>query len=203
MNKLTAASSVLLAAICFAGTSLADDYTPYHPDISRELSVNNHLRVAPGISFGVPVGASFDITVHPFVDWLQLEGSVTYNYVAVGYKFGAIWDPINMLWPDSGVGLFADLQYGVSPMGSIPGVDNAPSVSYSYTNFYGGLRLGNAKGFHWDIELGPSWINFNTSNFQSFVNSNNSNNNVKVADPTVSAFASPTFLTGFSIPITF
>lgn len=205
MRKLII-TSTLLAAISITGTSFADgpppSYTPYHPDISRELSVNNHLRIGIGAGFGFPSGGSVDLTVHPFVDWLRLQGSATYNYLSVGYKFGVQLDPINMLLPDSGVGLFGDLQYGVSPMSSIPGQTNMPNVGYTYTCLFGGLRLGNAKSFHWDIEAGYGWIAVNTTNFQSVLN-NNANNNVKVADPTATIQGAPTFLTGFEIPITF
>ena len=193
--KTTLFGVLTLALTCASGVAVADDATntAYHPDISGSY---NKFRIGFGADLGFPSAASVGLVIHPKVDWLVLQPSITYNGLAFGGRFSLKLDPFGLV-PRLPIGLFADFQAGFAGQGDLPGHSNFPSLGYDYLNFYGGLRLGRPNGFNWVIELGPSYLHFNTSNFQSAIN--NAGSNIIIANPVVNGWVSPSFITGFQV----
>ena len=94
----------------------------------------------------------------------------------------------------SHVGLFFDLQGGFAARETFKG--DVPAFGYDYLNTYLGLRLGKASGFHWNVEVGPTYMHVNTSNFASITGANSS---LTLGNPTVNGWIFPTFETGFGV----
>lgn len=155
------------------------------------------IRLGLGADVGVPSGASIGIVACDNYCAFRAQVSMTYNAMSLGGRASIKLDPL-ALFPRNPVGLFFDLQGGITGQGSIPGTTNLPPLGYDYLNFYGGLRFGRAKGFNWIIEAGPTYIIANTSNFTHYVN-NNGTSNVVSSNPVVKAWVAPTFVTGFQI----
>jgi hypothetical protein len=155
------------------------------------------IRLGLGADVGVPSGASIGIVACDNYCAFRAQVSMTYNAMNLGGRASIKLDPL-ALFPRNPVGLFFDLQGGIAGQGSIPGTTNLPPLGYDYLNFYGGLRFGRARNFHWLLEVGPTMLVANTSNFQHYVD-NNGTTNVKVSNPKVSAWIVPTFVTGFEI----
>lgn len=139
------------------------------------------VRVGFGMDLGVPSGASLGIVVCEDACGLRGQVSLTHNALAFGGRASIKLDPFALM-PKIPIGFFFDWQGGFTGQGSIPGHADLPTVGYDYLNFYGGLRLGKAKNFHWNFEVGPTYLVANTSNFQSYVNKNGTGN-VSVSDP--------------------
>jgi hypothetical protein len=185
---LTAVSATL---VCMSASALADEVVTPPPVVVA----NPHpVRVGFGMDLGVPSGISVGVVVHPKVDWLSVEGSFTENVLSPGGRLSLKLDPLALL-PRVPVGVFFDLQGGFFGRGTIPGHSDLPSIGYDYVNTYFGLRLGKAQNFHWLIEAGPSYLAFNSSNFQSVVKSSS----VLVGNPSVTGWVTPTFVTGFEV----
>jgi hypothetical protein len=176
---------ITAALMCFAGTASAEDAKP-HP-----------VRVGFGMDIGIPSGASLGVVVHPKMDWLSLQASVSHNALAFGGRFSAKLDPLALM-VNNPIALFGDIQVGTFGRGNVPGLTDMPSVGYSYMNTYLGVRLGKPNGFHWLVEGGPSYIYAWTSGVQDVI-SKNAGSNLRVSDPTVSGWVMPTFITGFVV----
>lgn len=155
------------------------------------------LRVGFGMDVGVPSGAALGLVVHPKIDWVSAQVSLTHNAIAFGGRGSIKFDPLALL-PKVPIGLFADFQGGFAGTGNVPGTTDLPSVGYKYFNMYGGLRLGKPNGFNWNFEVGPSYLVLSTKDFNSFVNKNGTNN-VTVSEPKISLWLTPTFSTGFQV----
>lgn len=154
------------------------------------------VRVGFGMDLGVPSGASLGVVVHPATDMVSLQPSLTYNGLGFGGRLALKLDPM-ALARDLPVGLFLDFQGGFATSGSVPGHKaDAPEVGYDYFNAYLGLRLGKARNFHWNFEVGPSYMHVVTGNFQSVVGSNSG---LAIGNPTANAWLLPTFTTGFEV----
>jgi len=171
-----------------AGTASAVEPAPPNP---------HPFRMGFGMDVGVPSGAALGLVVHPKVDWVSAQLSLTHNVLALGGRLSVKLDPF-ALKPDLPIGLFADFQGGLTGQGNIPSMNDYPSVGYSYLNLYGGLRLGKPNGFHWNFEAGPSYIYATTEGFQAFADKKGSKG-LAVSNPTVSAWVTPTFVTGFEV----
>lgn len=175
------------ALVCVGATASADPvFGGDHP-----------LRLGFGMDIGVPSGGALGLVVHPKLDWVSASAAVTYNGLAPGGRLAVKLDPLALL-PNCWVGLFADLQGGFAGQGTIPGHSDLPSVGYDYFNAYGGLRLGKPNGFHWNFEVGPTYMHVATSNFQSVL-SNTGASSLVVGNPTVDGWFVPTFMTGFEV----
>lgn len=168
------------------------------------------LRLGFGMDVGVPSGASLGLVVHPKMDWVSVQPSLTYNGLAFGGRLAVKLDPLALInthryadghfWTERAslpIGLFADVQGGFFGQGSIPGGSNLPSLGYDYLNLYGGLRLGKANGFHWNFEGGPTYLHATAGNFQSVVG--NSASGLTIANPTIDGWVCCTFVTGFEV----
>lgn len=154
------------------------------------------VRVGFGSDLGVPSGYSLGVVVHPATDMLSVQPSLTYNGLGWGGRLALKFDPMARA-RNLPVGLFLDLQGGVAASGTVPGHrTDAPSVGYDYINTYLGLRLGKAQNFHWNFEVGPSYMHVATGNFQSVVGSNNG---FAIGNPTANVWLLPTFVTGFEV----
>lgn len=164
-------------------------FTEYVPE-----KPSHPFRIGFGADIGVPSGFALGVVVHPTIDWVSLQASLTNNYVGWGGRLSAKLDPFAMR-KRLAIGLFLDLQGGFAGQGSIPGHSDLPSFGYDYMNFYGGLRLGTPNGFHWNLEIGPTYMHVATSNFQSVVK----NDNVVIGNPVVEGWVLPTFITGFEV----
>lgn len=157
----------------------------------------HQFRAGFGMDLGVPSGVALGFVVHPASDWLTLQASVTYNAMAPGGRLSLQLDPFGLL-PNCPIGLFVDVQGGFAAQGSLVFMPNSPSVGYDYVNFYGGLRFGKPNGFHWNIEVGPTYMHVNTDNFQSWANSQFAQA-FTVGNPTAQGWVLPTFMTGFEV----
>lgn len=177
-------STMTAALLCFSLNASAEESK--HP-----------LRVGFGMDLGVPSGAALGVVVHPKVDWASVQLSLTHNVLAFGGRASLKLDPL-ALKPNLPIGLFADVQGGFAAQGNIPGHSDLPSVGYDYLNLYGGLRLGKPNGFHWNFEVGPTYMHISTDNFQSALKSGNVPG-LSVGNPTVNGWLIPTFVTGFEV----
>jgi hypothetical protein len=177
-------SRSLIFAVMIAMPAMADKPVDKHP-----------LRVGFGMDVGVPSGAALGLVVHPKVDWLTLNLAVTYNALNVGERLSLKLDPM-ALAPNLPIGLFVDVQGGWALNGTIPGHSDLPGVGYHYANFYGGLRLGKPNGFHWNLEVGPTYLMANVDNLGSVVGDVKG---LTFSNPTVRGWVMPTFVTGFEV----
>lgn len=190
MNRIVF-GMVALALTCVAATASAQEAVPSQPAV---VVTNPHpFRVGFGMDIGVPSGLSVGVVVNPKIDWLSLEGSFTENVLSPGGRLSLKLDPIASV-SRIPFGVIGDVQGGFFGRGSIPGHHDLPTIGYDYANFYGGLRFGRPGGFNWVLEAGPSYLAFNSNNFQSVVK----NTSVLVGNPVVTGWISPTFVTGFS-----
>lgn len=175
-----------VALLCASATASADPL----------FGGNHPLRLGFGADVGVPSGASLGLVVHPKLDWVSVSPSLTYNGLAFGGRLALKLDPM-ALATRLPIGLFADVQGGFAGQGNIPGHSDLPSVGYDYLNLYGGLRLGRPNGFHWNFEVGPTYMHVNTNNFQSVLSSAPAG--LTIGNPTVNGWLVPTFVTGFEV----
>jgi hypothetical protein len=179
---LTAAMALSVSATAAADPAFGGD----HP-----------LRLGFGLDAGLPSGIALGLVIHPKEDWATFNLALTDNALALGSRASLKLDPI-ALAPNCPIGLFADVQAGFAGQGSIPGHSDLPGLGYQYVNLYGGLRLGRPNGFHWNFELGPTYLSAHTNNFQSVLGSA-SVAGLQVGNPTVTGWVVPTFVTGFEV----
>lgn len=186
--RKTLFGALAIALLCVSASASADPL----------FGGNHPLRLGFGGDVGVPSGASLGLVVHPKQDWLSVSPSLTYNGLAFGGRLALKLDPMALInHGNLPIGLFADVQGGFFGQGTIPGHSDLPSLGYDYLNLYGGLRLGKPNGFHWNFEVGPSYLHATTGNFQSVVG--NSGNGLTIGNPTVDGWLIPTFVTGFEV----
>lgn len=164
---------------------------------SSSIAEADPLRIGFGGDVGIPSGISVGVVVHPKVDWVSVQLSITHNIINFGGRIAAKVDPL-AYFSSVPVGIFGDFQFGGNFSGNIPSLSDFPTIGYRYINMYGGLRLGRPNGFHWNFEVGPSFIDVSTHNFQTFVNKDTANK-VTVSEPKVSLTLTPTFITGFEV----
>ncbi len=165
------------------------------PTPVKEGPKKNLVRLGFGMDLGLPSGAAIGFVANPALDWVRLQVSLTYNYLSFGGRGSVQVDPM-ALDKDLAIGLFLDLQGGFSPESNIPGQSNLPAVGYDYLNIYGGLRLGKPNGFHWNIEVGPTYMHVSTNDFQTVV-ANKGAAGLILGNPTVEGWI-PSFITGFT-----
>lgn len=175
-------ATLTLALALISSSAMADD-------------VKHPLRVGFGLDVGAPSGVAVAIVVHPKVDWLSTSAALTHNGLAFGGRLSVKLDPMGI--KNYPIGLFVDCQGGFASNGSIPGYSDLPSFGYQYLNLYGGLRLGRPNGFHWNFEIGPSYVHLTSHNFQGFLG--NQGTGVSIGNPTMTGWLVPTFVTGFEI----
>jgi hypothetical protein len=159
------------------------------------------IRVGFGADVGVPSGAAVGVVANPGLDWVRLQASLTYDYLSFGGRGSVQLDPMALIHDSHGgipFGVFVDGQGGFQPTASIPGHLDLPQVGFDYLNLYGGLRLGRPNGFHWNFEAGPTYLHVTTGNFQSVLN-NAGVSGLKLGNPTVNGWFTPTFSTGFTV----
>lgn len=194
--KSTIMAALAVATFAVSDAAYADDNLhPYHPDVS--VATPHPFRIGFGADVGVPSGAQVGVVVNPFIDWARVEVSLGYNYLSFGGRASLQLDPMALL-PNLPVGLFADVQAGFFPTSAVPGHSDLPKVGYDYLNLYGGLRLGKPNGFHWNLEVGPTYMHANTSNFQSILSKTGSSG-LTVGNPSANIWLVPTFVTGFTV----
>lgn len=177
--KMLLASLPILAIVCASTTAHADD----HP-----------FRAGFGMDLGVPSGAALGVVLHPKEDWLTGELSLTHNVLNFGGRLSLKLDPM-ALAENLPIGIFVDVQGGFAGAGNVPGHSDLPSLGYDYVNLYGGLRFGKPNGFHWNLEVGPSYMHVSTGNFSSVANTTG----VTLGNPTANVWITPTFSTGFEV----
>lgn len=169
--------------------------------VSAVAAADDHpVRLGVGADLGVPGGAGIQLTLHPKTDAVRLGVAADYNYLTFGGRASVELDPLALLhW--QAIGLYADVQGGFFNNASVPGHSDLPQFGYDYLNLYGVLRLGNARGFHWNFMAGPTYMHITTGNFQSVLN-NTGASGLHIGNPTVNGWLVPTFSTGFEVPIT-
>lgn len=186
-------AALSVAAIAITDTAFAD---PAH--------------VGFGMDVGAPSGGAVGVVVNPGLDWMRIEASLTYDYLSLGGRGSLQLDPMalinvrhqvpGLIWfsHDFPFGIFADVQGGFQPTASIPGHSDLPQVGFDYLNTYAGIRLGKPNGFHWNFEGGPTYMHISTSNFQSVLSGANAGQ-LRLGNPTVDGWVTPTFETGFTV----
>lgn len=175
----------VLAMLCTSTNAAAQESHPF--------------RAGFGMDLGAPSGLALGLVVHPYVDWLSLQASLTFNGFGPGARLAAKIDPVAHVLPNSPLGILFDVQGGVACYGNMPGsASQYPTVGYEYVNLYGGFRFGKVNRFHWIFEVGPSYINFNVMQFQNFVRSQ-FDRTMTAGNPSVNGWVNPTFITGFEI----
>ncbi len=187
--RKTAFGAIAVALMCVSASASADPlFGGDHP-----------LRLGFGMDVGVPSGASLGLVVHPKQDWISVQPSLTYNGLAFGGRLALKLDPMALINKGNlPIGLFADAQGGFAGTGTIPGHSDLPGIGYDYLNLYGGLRLGKPNGFHWNFEVGPTYLHATTDNFQAVLKNTNTSG-LTVGNPTVNGWVIPTFVTGFEV----
>jgi hypothetical protein len=174
-----------VALLCMSANALAQEQHP--------------LRLGFGMDLGVPSGITLGLVIHPTVDWLSIQTSLSFNGLAPGMRLGVKLDPVAHVLPDSVLGLLLEVQGGFACYGTIPGhASDMPTIGYEYVNLYGGVRFGKVNRFHWIFEVGPSHVNFNIMNFSNFMNSQFGLTTAAGSTPTVNGWI-PTFITGFEV----
>lgn len=156
------------------------------------------VRLGPSADIGLPSGGAVGVTLNPKLDWVRLSLDLTYDYLSFGGRAGVQLDPLALL-PKVPVGIFVDIQGGFQPTAGIPGHSDLPKVGFDYVNLYGGLRFGPPNSFHWNFEVGPTYMHITTQNFQKVVGSVASG--VTLGNPHANGWIVPTFVTGFTVPI--
>ena len=59
-----------------------------------------------------------------------------------------------------------------------------------------GYCAGRPNGFHWNFEVGPSYVDVRTSNAQVLAGGHK---HLTVGNPTINGWITPTFVTGFEV----
>lgn len=161
-----------------------------------EMAMADPVRVGFSSDLGLPSGYAVGVVVHPGLDVFSVSGSLTYNALNFGGRLSLKFDPM-ALAPRLPFGIFLDAQGGFAAAGNVPGhSSDMPSLGYDYANLYGGFRFGRMNGFHWNIEVGPSYLVAQTGNFQSVIGNSGG---LKVGNPSANLWITPTFETGFEV----
>jgi len=136
-------------------------------------------------SLGVPTGAALELEASPMKWWhLSLGGSYAGLGPAIVGEVGI--DPI-----DFSIGPTLNFMTGGSFPGHLPGVSQMPDVSYQFEELLVGFRLGKRNHAGFFLEGGPVWMQVQTNNFQSFLQSQSTNlNGILIGNPSaaISAF---------------
>jgi hypothetical protein len=156
-------------------------------------------HLGAGMDLGAPSGLSVGVVFNPWVDWVQLQASLSDNVLHLGGRGSLQLDPMALM-TNVPIGLFGDLQVGGFPKGNIPGhSSDLPTIGYTYENLFLGLRLGKPNGFHWNFEGGFVHLNVDAGNFQSIVNQSGGTSGLTIGDPKISGWIVPGFSTGFTV----
>lgn len=182
MYKILIAIFACLLMLTASSSARADDSSaqPRHRWVGMQFDV------------GAPDGAALGVVVRPYVNWLRLNLSGTYNGVAPGIRGGATLDPIK--FP---VAPTLTFEGGHAWEGSVPGTSNLPQFGYDYANLHLGLEFGNRDTWRFFLQGGPSWLHVQTSGFQQVVGS--SDPGLKIGDPTANVTVLPTAKLGFAL----
>jgi hypothetical protein len=171
---------------------------PYPVPVPVDYYRMNRFHVGVGFVLGIPSGVGLGVVANPFIDWLRLGASFQENVLSPGARFSIQVDPM-ALRPNLPIGVFIDGQYGFFVPGNVPGhAGDFPAIGYSYESLLGGLRLGKAHGFQFDLEAGYSHIGVTSRNFQETVSKNAVDiGGLTLANPTASVWA-PSIQLGFT-----
>lgn len=153
------------------------------------------VRIGAIADLGVPSGLALGVVVHPKADWLTGSVALTHNSLNFGGRLSVKFDPIAYIFPKLFIGGFLDLQGGFAADGTVPGYSEYPSINYQYINVYAGFRLGKPNKFHWNFEVGPSYIHIASGSFQSMLGKYQSAGTT-FGNPSIQGWFLPTFVTG-------
>ena len=112
---------------------------------------------------GLPDGAALGLVVRPRFDWLRIGGAVTHNGIAPGFRLGVTIDPI-----DFPIAPTLTIEGGHYWQGTLPTVQNSPTVGYNYANIHLGLEIGNRANFRFFLRGGVSYVDVSASNIQAW-----------------------------------
>lgn len=169
-----------VAAAVMAGSTLAlaDSYSdPYRPDGSYsprypfKLGMNFDLSVPSGVALGLDARL-------PQVPWFKLGLSATATLNA-GIRGNILIDPIK--FPVAPV---ANIDVGHQFGFKVPGLDNSPTIDFSYTDLQGGLGFGSREGFRFMLMGGMSYLWGTANHFQGVLPASASTEGLTIADPT-------------------
>jgi hypothetical protein len=151
------AAAILVSTAAFSTTAKAEEPKHY---LGFQLDV------------GAPDGVNLGISAHPYVQWMRVVVSGSYNYLSPGVRAELTLDP--MPWA-AGLTLTGDV--GHFWPGSVPEMAGSPSVAYSYVNLQPGLEFGRRNSWRLFFRGGVSWVdakitNIVINNDKTFVFSN-------------------------------
>jgi hypothetical protein len=150
MKRALMMCSVVGAALLCSSVARADD---------------NSFKVGGQVDISLPDGVAVGPQVRlPYLPWFKLGAEFTYT-LAWGARGSLLIDPIK--FPVAPV---AEATVGYQSPFTIPGLDNSPSISYSYQDLNVGLGFGKRDGFRFLLLSGMSHINGQAANFQQLVN---------------------------------
>ncbi len=191
-------SFLLMAVLCLLVTSpaMANDFAPYHPNHSdSEQPVKpRHRWVGIQFDLGVPDGAAFGLVFRPYVDWLRLHVSGTYNGLSGGVRGGLTLDPINFPMAPT-----LTVEGGHSFEGKFPGITNMPAFGYDYVNLHLGLEFGKRDVWRFFFQGGPTWMHVTSSDFQTGSGSGSGSGSTTTGNPTMSGWVCPSLKFGFTV----
>jgi len=173
----------LPADTTIAPTSEPTEYKPRHRWVGLQLDL------------GVPDGATAGVVVRPYVEWVRVNLSATYNGVAPGIRGAVTLDPINF-----GIAPTLTLGVGHAFKGNVPSfvpsASDIPAFDYTYFNLHPGLEFGNRNSWRFFIQGGPTWLHVNTFDFRKAMGSDEPS--LRVVDPSANARINPTVKLGLA-----
>jgi hypothetical protein len=125
---------------------------------STALADENHY-IGFQADVGAPDGANIGIVAHPGIQWLRVVASGSYNYLSPGLRGEITLDPIKF---PVALTLTADAGYFFP--GSVPHLNNSPSLAYSYYNLQPGLEFGRRNRWRFFLRGGYSLIDAKLTN---------------------------------------
>lgn len=149
-----------------------------------------HLGQAAQVDLGIPDGLAVGPTFSPWNDWFRMNFAVTYNGLAPGFRVGATIDPLKAILSPT-----LTFEGGYSLPGTIPALDNSPSISYLYMNIHAGLDLGKQDRWRFFLHMGPSWISARGTYFNRFFNP--TDRSIVIGEPTGTITILPAFKLGY------
>lgn len=142
------------------------------------------------IDLGVPDGLGIGIVGKPIVDWLRLGTAITYNGLAPGFRVSGSLDFFR-----GTVVPTLTLNLGSTLNGKVPGLNDSPSISYSYADLHLGLEAGPQDRWRLFLHAGPSFVAFRAFNYNQFIA--DKDRSVFVSDPHGTAFIFPAISIGW------
>jgi hypothetical protein len=174
--------SIVVAIVALAISSAAS---------AEESAPHRRKMVGAQIDVGIPNGVGLSVVGKP-CKWAHLNIGATYNGMAPGMFAGLTIDPINF-----GISPTLTGEVGGSFRGRLPGVANAPDMSYQYINLWPGIEFGSRDNWRLFLRGGVTWVKGTVYNLDEL--SKNNDTSLTFSDPKFSFRVAPTAKLGFLV----